>query len=51
MFVLGIAMVVISIAKGGGPFAVGVVVGVLFALLGAARVFLASRPGARSGRA
>jgi hypothetical protein len=39
--VLGIAMIVSTIARGGGPLALGVIVGVLFALLGAGRVFLA----------
>jgi hypothetical protein len=45
---IGLAMIVTTLARGGGPLAVGFVVGVLFALLGAGRVFLA-RP--RSGRA
>jgi hypothetical protein len=40
--VLGIALIVITLARGGGPLARGVVLGVLFALLGAGRVFLAS---------
>ena len=48
---IGIAMVVTTLARGGGPLAVGVVVGVLFALLGAGRLFLAGRSRARSGRA
>jgi len=41
--VIGVVMVVRTVAGGGGPFAVGVVVGALLALLGAARVFLATR--------
>ena len=45
--VLGIAMVVATLARGGGPLAVGVVAGVAFALLGAARVFLAVRADSR----
>ena len=45
LVVLGIAMVVSSVARGGGALALGVVVGVLFALLGAARLYLASRHG------
>jgi hypothetical protein len=49
--VLGIAIAVVTIANGGGPLAVGFVVGVLFALLGAGRFFLATRSGTRSGRA
>ena len=39
--VVGLAMVVSTLARGGGPLAIGVIVGVLFALLGAARVWLA----------
>jgi hypothetical protein len=39
--VLGVAMIVIALAGGGGPLSRGVVIGVLFALLGAGRVFLA----------
>jgi hypothetical protein len=49
--ILGLAMVVATLVRGGGPLALGVVVGVAFALLGAARVFLASRTGAPRGRA
>jgi hypothetical protein len=41
--VLGIAMVVITLIRGGGPLAVGVVVGVAFAALGALRVVIANR--------
>jgi drug/metabolite transporter (DMT)-like permease len=39
--VLGIAMVASTLARGGGPLALGVVLGVLFAILGAGRVVLA----------
>jgi hypothetical protein len=39
--VLGIAMIASTLARGGGPLALGVVLGVLFALLGAGRVVLA----------
>ena len=38
---LGVAMVVTTLARGGGPLAIGVVVGVLFAVLGCARLYLA----------
>ena len=38
---LGIVLVITSIARGGGPLAVGVIVGLLFAGLGAARFVLA----------
>ena len=40
---IGLALVVRTLAGGGGPLALGVVIGVLLALLGAARVFLATR--------
>lgn len=39
--VLGLAMVATTLARGGGPLTFGVVLGVLFAVLGAARVRLA----------
>jgi drug/metabolite transporter (DMT)-like permease len=48
---LGVAMVVITVARGGGPLALGVIVGVAFALLGALRVVIANRltpPGGRT---
>jgi hypothetical protein len=51
MCVIGLALIVSTLARGGGPLAVGVVVGVLFSLLGAGRVFLAGRSRPRSGRA
>jgi drug/metabolite transporter (DMT)-like permease len=44
---LGVAMVVATLARGGGPLALGVVLGVLFAVLGAARVYLAGPRRAR----
>jgi uncharacterized membrane protein len=49
IFVLGIVMVVVTLARGGGPLAVGVIVGVMFAVLGALRVVIANRtpPGGR----
>ncbi|MBA2505042.1 MAG: hypothetical protein H0V29_03760 [Thermoleophilaceae bacterium] len=40
---LGVAMVVMALARGGGPTALGVVLGVLFACLGAARLYMARR--------
>jgi drug/metabolite transporter (DMT)-like permease len=45
---LGVAMVVTTLARGGGPLALGVVLGVLFAVLGSARLYLAG--GLRSHR-
>ena len=50
LFVLGVAMVVATLARGGGPLALGVIAGLAFALLGAGRVFLASRSDAPRGR-
>lgn len=40
---LGVAMVVSTIVRGGGPLALGVILGVMFVLLGAARFYLARR--------
>lgn len=41
LLLLGLLMVVSTLARGGGPLALGVVLGVLFLLLGAARLRLA----------
>ena len=41
---LGVAMAVTAIARGGGPLSVGVLIGVAFALLGAGRAYLATAP-------
>ena len=43
MLVLGLAMVVSTVARGGGPLAVGVLVGVLFCGVGAGRLYLEGR--------
>lgn len=40
---IGLALVVSTLARGGGPLAVGVVFGVLIGALGAGRLFLATR--------
>jgi hypothetical protein len=45
LVVLGVAMVVRTVAAGGGPLALGVLVGLLFCGLGAGRLYLASRDG------
>lgn len=42
ILVLGVAMIASAVARGGGPLAVGVVVGVAFVVLGALR-FRAAR--------
>jgi hypothetical protein len=44
-------MVVSALARGGGPLALGVVLGTLLALLGAGRVWLASAHGGDDGDA
>ena len=44
---VGLAVVVATLAAGGGPFAIGVLVGVGFAVLGGMRVWLATRGGGR----
>lgn len=43
---VGAAMVVATLVGGGGPLALGLIAGVLFMVLGAARVWLARPPGA-----
>ena len=46
IMILGLAMVVSALARGGGALALGVVLGVMLALLGAGRLWL-DRGGAR----
>jgi hypothetical protein len=41
LFVLGVAIVISTLARGGGVLAVGVVMGSLLAVLGAGRAWLA----------
>ncbi len=48
--VVGVAMVVSTLARGGGPLALGVIVGTLFTALGIARFWLARGPQARGDR-
>jgi hypothetical protein len=50
LIVLGVAMVVSALARGGSPLALGVVLGVPLALLGAARLWLAREGDPRGGR-
>jgi hypothetical protein len=40
---IGVAMVVVTITRGGGPIAVGVVLGLLFVAVGAGRLYLLRR--------
>ena len=42
MVLLGAAMIVTALARGGGPASYGVILGLLFAALGAARFYLAT---------
>jgi multisubunit Na+/H+ antiporter MnhB subunit len=51
LVLLGIAMIVASLARGGGALALGVVLGIAFALLGAGRLYLAGRDGSHRGEA
>jgi hypothetical protein len=43
ILLLGLVMIVSALARGGGAFALGVVLGALFVALGAARLWLAQR--------
>ncbi len=43
MVVIGIALIVSTLLRGGGPLAVGVVVGLLFCALGTGRLYLQRR--------
>jgi hypothetical protein len=45
---LGLTMIALTIARGGGPLTIGILVGVAFTVLGCARVYLAAGP--RSAR-
>jgi hypothetical protein len=41
LLLLGLAMAISALARGGGPLALGVVLGTMLALLGAGRLWLA----------
>ena len=45
LLVIGVAMVVSALARGGGALALGVVLGTMLALLGAGRLWLARARG------
>ncbi len=49
LLVLGVAMVVAALVRGGSPLALGVVLGALLALLGAGRLWLARGADPRGG--
>ena len=42
-FLLGLTMITVTLVRGGGPFAVGVVAGAMFVILGAIRYVHATR--------
>ncbi len=43
MVVLGVAMIVITLSRGGGPLAIGLLFGVLFILAGGGRLWAQRR--------
>jgi hypothetical protein len=43
LFLVGVAMVASTLARGGGPLALGVVLGTMLALVGVGRAYLARR--------
>lgn len=43
MLAVGIAIIVVTLANGGGPLALGMILGVLFTALGAGRLYIARR--------
>jgi hypothetical protein len=43
MLVLGLAIVVVTLANGGGPLALGILLGVLFAAAGGGRLYVTWR--------
>lgn len=43
MLVIGVAMVISTIARGGGPLALGVLLGLLFVAAGAGRLYVARK--------
>ena len=45
MLLLGLAMIVSTVSRGGGPLAIGLVMGVLFVLAGAGRLFVSLKGG------
>ena len=43
MLVLGVAMIAITLSRGGGPLAIGLLFGVLFILAGGGRLWMTLR--------
>ncbi len=44
MVLIGAAMLVSTLARGGGPLALGVILGTMFLLVGAGRIYVARQP-------
>jgi cell division protein FtsX len=40
---IGVALIVSTVARGGGPLALGVILGAMFVVLGAARLWISAR--------
>lgn len=45
MIVIGLAMLISTLTRGGGPAAIGVLLGLLFVLAGAGRIYVGRRTG------
>ena len=45
MVLIGVALLVSTLARGGGPLAIGVLLGVLFVAAGLGRLYIARRSG------
>ena len=43
MVAIGLVLVAVTLSRGGGPLAVGIVVGILFVAAGGARLYLQAR--------
>jgi len=43
ILILGLVIIVRTVAAGGGPLSVGVLIGVIFVAIGVARLYLAAR--------
>lgn len=45
MFVIGVAMLISTLVQGGGPLAIGTIMGLLFTLSGAGRLYISRKGG------
>ncbi|MEA2226992.1 MAG: hypothetical protein QOF04_622 [Solirubrobacteraceae bacterium] len=43
LVLIGLAMIVVTVARGGGPLSQGIIIGALFCLAGAGRLWVARR--------